>query len=57
MTEQPSRAGQRKGWSGSIVTVVAECPGWVFVMPETAGRPFSIAAAHWDTLELLPDAR
>lgn len=41
------------------VTVVAQCLGWVFVMPEKAGRPFSIAYAHWLEMpeaEPAPDA-
>jgi hypothetical protein len=29
------------------VKAVSECPGWVFVMPSRAGRPFSISYAVW----------
>ena len=48
--------GQRRVWSGGIVTSVAEVPGWVFVMPDKAGRPFSIAYAVWAELPALPFA-
>lgn len=33
------------------VTAVATVPGWVFVMPQKAGRTFSIAYGVWVGLE------
>jgi hypothetical protein len=41
--------GERRIWrpQNMVVTAVAEIPGWVFVMPDRAGRPFSIAYAAW----------
>jgi hypothetical protein len=46
--EEPSLIdviGQSKWWMPQkmVVTSVAQIPGWVFVMPGRAGRPFSIA--------------
>lgn len=50
--------GQSKFWPPQKmrVTAVAQIPGWVFVMPQNAGRPFSIAYAHWLELEEMPRA-
>ncbi len=49
-----SEVGKRKSWSGNIVVSVAQIDGWVFVMPEKAGRPFSIAYATWLELPDVP---
>jgi hypothetical protein len=45
--------GQRRFWSPQkmMVTAVAQIDGWVFVMPDKPGRPFSIAFAAWLELD------
>ncbi|MGI4852066.1 MAG: hypothetical protein ACRYGR_09015 [Janthinobacterium lividum] len=47
MTQTSDIIGERRWWHEKAVTAVAEVPGWVFVMPDLAGRPFSIAYAAW----------
>lgn len=51
MTEDtpPIVTGQRKHWSGDVVTAIGQAPGWVFVQPGSgsAARPFAVAYAAW----------
>lgn len=45
--------GQRRIWPPQKmgVTAVAQIDGWVFAMPDNAGRPFSIAYPAWFELD------
>ena len=48
-----SAIGERRFWPAQkqYVRAVAECPGWIFVMPEWAARPFAVPYAIWIELD------
>lgn len=49
--------GECRGHGGNCVKVVAEIPGWMFVIPippSPPGRPYSIAIATWVELPFIP---